>query len=64
MALIGRVLGALQQRSHQRRNDTPEPVLSTHLAFSSEERLVFKRIERRRELRRKADVRQALVAAE
>ncbi|MBW2731209.1 MAG: hypothetical protein JRH20_02385 [Deltaproteobacteria bacterium] len=47
----------VDRREQQRRQAAPRHTISTHKAFDSEERLIFKELERRKELRRDKDVR-------
>jgi len=51
----------LEQRGAERRDRIEDETLSTHQTFDADERATFKMLERRRHLRREADVRQALI---
>lgn len=53
----------IDRRQEQRRRGEPCRVISTHKAFDREERMVFKELERRRELRRDVDVRRVVAKA-
>jgi hypothetical protein len=53
-------VGRIDRRRRDRRLAIPDETISTHHAFDSEERRAFKQLERRRQIRRGADVRRAV----
>ncbi len=57
---IGRLSATFERRLDERRHLTEFEVLSTHRTFAREERGAFRKLERRRELRRKGDARRAI----
>lgn len=56
-------LKPMDRRQKQRRRAESCRTISSHKAFDKEERLVFKELERRKELRRDVDVRRVVAAA-
>lgn len=56
---LGRLKGR-ERRSHERRNEPFIKLLSTHKAFTKEERLKLRKLERRNHLRRQSDIKEGM----
>jgi hypothetical protein len=60
MPVMQQQIARIERRRRDRRRPLSDETISTHRAFDADERRAFKQLERRRQIRRGADVRRAV----